>query len=275
MLRPTMPATPPSPYVRSAGQTGPGVVCLHSNAASSSQWRALMERLAPRYRAAAPDSLGAGRSPAWPSDHRVQLADEVALIEPVLAAAGERCALVGHSYGGSIALKTALLQPQRVSALALYEPTLFCLLEEESPGGAAANGIRDAAADAAAAIDAGDPDAAALRFIDYWMGAGTWQRMPAERRAPIAAAMSNVRGWAHALFSEPTRLQDLRALDCPVLLMVGSASPASGRGVARLLMRALPQAQLVEFPGLGHMGPVTHPEPVNAAIAAFLDETLR
>jgi pimeloyl-ACP methyl ester carboxylesterase len=265
----------PAPYVRSAGSAGPGVVCLHSNASSSSQWRGLLERLAPRYRVQACDGLGAGRSPAWPDDRDVGLHDEVALIEPVLASAGEHLALVGHSYGGSVALKTALTRPGRVAALAVYEPTLFCLLEEESPGSEAANGIRHAAADAAAAIDAGDRDAAAERFIDYWMGAGAWARTPAERRPPIAASMVNVRGWAQALFGEPTPLAAFRALDCPVLLMTGAASPPSGRGVVRLLASALPQVQVLEFPGLGHMGPVTHPEPVNAAIEAFLDRTLR
>ena len=71
------------PFVRSAG-SGPGVVCLHSNASSSSQWRALMELLAPRLRVLAVDSYGSGKSLEWPSDRVITLGDEVALIEPVL-----------------------------------------------------------------------------------------------------------------------------------------------------------------------------------------------
>jgi len=53
------------PHVREAG-AGPGVVCVHSNASTSTQWRALMERLSPQYHVLAADSLGAGQSPAWP-----------------------------------------------------------------------------------------------------------------------------------------------------------------------------------------------------------------
>jgi pimeloyl-ACP methyl ester carboxylesterase len=34
----------------------------------------------------------------------------------------------------------------------------------------------------------------------------------------------------------------------------------------------LPRVRVAEFKGLGHMGPVTHPETVNAAIAGFLRE---
>jgi len=261
---------PDLPFVREAGSAGPAVVCLHSNASSSSQWRALLERLAPRHRVYAPDGYGAGRSPAWPTGRDVALRDEVALIEPVLERAGARFALVGHSYGGSVALKTALTHPGRVAALAVYEPTLFALLEQQQPGNPVADGIRQAVADAGAALDAGDADAAARHFIDYWTGAGSWQATPAERRAPITAAIANVRGWGQALFGEPTPLQAFRALDCPVLLMTGRASRASALGVAGLLAGALPRVEVVEFEGLGHMGPITHPDIVNAAIADFL-----
>lgn len=259
----------PLPYFREAG-TGEGVVCLHSNASASAQWRPLMERLAPRFHVYAPDSLGAGKGPAWPSDRPVGLRDEVALIEPVLALAGSPYSLVGHSYGGAVALIAALAHRASVKAIALYEPTLFCLLEEESPGQEAANGIRLAAADAAAAVAAQKPFAAAERFIDYWMGTGSWAAMPAARQAIVAASMGNISGWAQALFGEQTSLEAFRALDVPVLYMVGARSPASSRGVARLLTGTLPQVTVVEFRDLGHMGPVTHPEPVNEAIAQFL-----
>ena len=161
----------------------------------------------------------------------------MALLEPVFAAAGEPFFLVGHSYGAAVALMAALARPERIRAIALYEPTLFALLDEEAPGQEAANGIRFAAADAAAAIDAGDHAAAAQRFIDYWMGPGSWSSMPEPRQAPIAASMVNVAGWARALFSEPTPLRAFRALDLPVLYMVGGQSPASARGVARLIDR--------------------------------------
>ena len=258
-----------TPYFREVG-AGPGGICLHSNASTSSQWRALMERLSSSYRVFAPDSLGAGKSPAWPVDHVVTLRDEVALLEPVFAAAGNPFFLVGHSYGAAVALIAALARPDRIRALALYEPTLFALLEEEAPGQEAANGIRSAAADAAAAIAAQDPAAAAQRFIDYWMGPGTWSRLPEVRQMPIATSMSNVEGWARALFSEPTPLQAFRALDVPVLYMVGAQSPPSSRGVARLLTNTLPTLTVMEFAHLGHMGPVTHPEVVNDAVAGFL-----
>jgi pimeloyl-ACP methyl ester carboxylesterase len=260
---------PQGPYFREAG-SGAGVVCLHANASTSSQWRVLMESLAPKFHVLAADSYGAGRSPAWPADRPVWLRDEVALLETVFARAGDPFALVAHSYGAAVALVAAVTQPRRVRALALYEPTLFALLDAESPSPNDADGIRDVAARAVAALDAGNPFGAAECFIDFWMGAGTWDHMPESRQAPIVASIANVRGWANALFGEPTPLRAFAGLDVPVLYMIGKNSPASSRGVARILTRALPRVEVVEFEGLGHMGPVTHPEVVNAAIASFL-----
>jgi pimeloyl-ACP methyl ester carboxylesterase len=256
------------PFYREAG-AGPGVVCLHSNASTSTQWRGLMDTLSGRFRVLAPDALGAGKSPPWPAAGAVGLRDEVALQAPVFDLAGDPFFLVGHSYGASVALVAALARPGRIRALALYEPTLFSLLEEEAPGSEAARGIREAAGDAAAAIDAGDNAGAARRFLDYWMGAGSWDGMPAARQGPVAASMANVRGWAAALFGQPTPLQAFRALDMPVLYMLGGQSPASSRGVARLLSQVLPRVTVREFADLGHMGPVTHPDTVNEEIARF------
>jgi len=261
---------PPDPFFREAG-TGPGVVCLHSNASSSAQWRALMDLLAPKFRVFAVDSYGSGKSPDWHSDRVITLGDEAAFIEPVLAKAGAPLALVGHSYGAAVALIAALTHPGRVRALAVYEPTLFSLIDAERPAPNDADGIRNTVARTVAALEAGSQDAAAGHFIDYWMGTGAWQQTPEARKPSIAASMANARRWAHALMTEPALLAAFRKLDIPVLYMTGKRSTASAHGVARLLTAALPRVEVVEFEKLGHMGPVTHPEPVNEAIRAFLE----
>src|SRR6185503_2126714 len=120
------------PFFREAG-SGPGVVCLHANASTSGQWRGLIDLLAADFHVLAPDSYGSGKSPEWHSDRVISLRDEVALIEPVLERAGSPLSLVGHSYGAAVALIAALTHPGRVRALALYEPTLFALVDAETP----------------------------------------------------------------------------------------------------------------------------------------------
>ncbi|WP_454741953.1 alpha/beta fold hydrolase [Cupriavidus necator] len=267
---PTTGMRQPEPFFREAG-AGPGVVCIHSNASNSGQWRGLMEHLAPKFHVLAPDSYDSGKGPHWPSDRIIYLQDEVALIEPVIRRAGSSLAFVGHSYGAAVALIAALANPDRVRALALYEPTLFALVDAETPPPNEADGIRNTVAGASAALEAGNQDAAAEHFIDYWMGTGCWKQTPEQRKPPIAASVNNVRRWAHALFTEPTPLRAFRSLDVPVLYMVGKRSPPSAHGVARLLTAALPRVELVEFENLGHMGPITHPDTVNQVIGEFLE----
>ena len=259
------------PFAREAGNpAGPGVVCLHANASSSSQWRSLIDTLAPEFRVFAPDSYDSGQSPSWPSDRVISLCDEVALIQPLLARAGSPCMLVAHSYGAAIALMAALAHPGRVGALALYEPTLFSLLGTSGPASGDAEGIIEAVAHAADALERGDTDSAARHFIDYWMGVGAWRRTPPARKPAIEASVKNVRRWAHALTTEPTPLAAFGALKMPVLLLAGKQSTRAAHGVVRVLRSALPQVEVTEFEQLGHMGPVTHAEVVNPVIAQFL-----
>src|SRR5262245_9889 len=208
------------PFVREAG-TGPSVVCIHSNASSSAQWRSLMELLSPTHRMLAPDCYGSGKSPDWPSDRTIRLDDEVDFLEPVLSAAGESCILIGHSYGAAVALIAALRHPGRVRALALYEPTLFAVVDAEQPPPNGADGIRNTVAAAVAALDAGDRESAARLFIDFWMGDGSWNLMPPPRRGPIADSIVNIRRWGHALTTESTPARAFAGVRVPVLYMVG------------------------------------------------------
>jgi pimeloyl-ACP methyl ester carboxylesterase len=257
-------------YHREAGR-GQAVVCLHASASSSAQWRPLMDRLAGRFRTLAADLYGSGRSPAWPGERPMWLADEVALLAPVFEAAGPRFHLVGHSYGGAVALRTALADPARIESLVLFEPVLFSLLTAKDPTQAAALEIAAVRDDTIAAVRAGDLDASGARFVDYWMGRGAWARTPQARRETIADQMRQVKAEWHAAFMEPTPLSAFAALDVPVLLLTGAESPLSSREIARLLAKTLPRVTSVEVSGAGHMAPLTHPEPVNALIERFLD----
>jgi pimeloyl-ACP methyl ester carboxylesterase len=229
-----------------------------------------MDLLAPGHRVLAPDCYGSGKSPDWPSDRVISLSDEVRFLDPVFAQAGDEFSLVGHSYGAAVALIAALAHPGRVRSLVLYEPTLFALIDADGPAPNEADGARKAVADTSTALDQGDPDAAARHFIDYWMQSGAWQATPADRKPAVAESVKNIRRWAHALFAEPAGGAAFATLRMPTLLMTGGLSTPAAHGVARRLARLLPRCRHHEFADLGHMGPVTHPQAVNAVIAEFL-----
>ena len=246
------------------------VVALHASASSGRQWQALQSQLADGYLVLSPDLYGSGDSPPWPPGRGLTLADEVALLEPVFEAAGGPFHLIGHSYGGAVAARAALTYPGCCRSLVLIEPVLFGLLVAEDPHQPAAREVVAVCQHTGAAVEVGALDSAAQRFIDYWMGTGTWAGTPPQRRAAIAAAMPGVRNQWTAIFAETTPLAAYSLLDLPVLYLEGTESPSSTRAVARLLTQALPNVTSAELNGAGHMAPLTHAGLVNAAIKEYL-----
>jgi pimeloyl-ACP methyl ester carboxylesterase len=61
-----------------------------------------------------------------------------------------------------------------------------------------------------------------------------------------------------------------RQIAVPALVLRGTQSPRPTRRIAELVAKALPAARLETIDGAGHMLPLTHPESVNAAVAAHL-----
>ncbi len=116
---------------------GEAVVLLHASAASRRQWKRLREEIGGRYRFIALDLYGYGET-RFPQDENglplqggFRIEHEVALVEHVLAGIDDPFHLVGHSYGGAVALHTALRHPTRVRSVFVHEPVLFHLLRLE------------------------------------------------------------------------------------------------------------------------------------------------
>lgn len=251
------------PYSLTDGE-GPAVICLHASGSSSSQWRRLIQAAQGEFRFISFDFLGHGRSPGQPA--HFDLACESDGIGNALSASREPVHLVGHSYGGAVAIALALRHAERIASLTVYEPVLFPLLD---PASAEHAEIMSVGWGIVKSARAGDLEAATAAFIDYWNGAGSWHALPPEQQERARARIEAVARHFEALFASALTLDRLRALHVPTLVLRGDRSPAAARAVcARLATLACVTVQTL--PGLGHMGPVTHAGTVNAAIVAHL-----
>src|SRR3954454_12489812 len=163
-------------YYRELG-AGPTVLCIHPSSSSWAQWKPLMARLSSRYRVVAVDIYGHGRSPWWQGDRDLTLADEVELIAPLLSESGP-VVLVGHSYGAAVALEVALTHPDRVTALALYEPASWGLLVQERPRGPGTREIQGLRDETDRLVREGRTAAATQLFLTYWAGPAAWDALP-------------------------------------------------------------------------------------------------
>jgi len=258
---------------REAG-TGFPVVCLHASAGGPGQWRSLMARLADRYRVIAPSRIGYGGNAPWPTDRPARLEDEVTALAPLLDTLGPSFAIVGHSFGGAVAFKAALRHPERVRALVVYEPGLFSALVRHRQGVPITAAFVALAEETTQAVKDGDLAGAAARFVDYWNGPGSWDATPAERRGAIQEGVRQLPAEWEASLGEPDILAELATLATPTLYLAGTASPVPGRALTDLIAPTLLRCEWREFEGVGHMGPVTHPDRVNPAIERFLDRTI-
>ena len=244
------------------------VLLIHSSGFTSRQWRRLGEQLAPRHRVIAPDLIGYGTAERWPAGEPFHFEKDVAALAALAALLGEPMHVVGHSYGGLLALQLALARPDLVRRIAVYEPVTFGLLDE--PEDAPAREAIDE-------IGEYRPDAAWLdevwleRFADWWQGPGAWRALPEETRRAFREVAWKMSQEVATLSADRTSRERYATITAPTLVLAGERTQPAELHVVRKLARMLPRAELQLVPGAGHMGPVTHAAAVNAAIAAFLE----
>lgn len=248
---------------------GVPVVLLHGSASDSRQWRSLTGWISGRYRVIAPDLPGYGASRAARMDGAT-LADVAAALRPLLV---ERTPvhIVGHSFGAAVALKTACMFPGQVRSLTLIETAAPGLLwTERDCDILETRDFLAAVRSSATALAEGDAWDSMRHIIDFWNGAGTWNRTSFGLRQALAAWAGQTHDDFAALASDTTTELDLAGVVCPVLSIRGSRSPAMTDAVAGFLRRALPFVRHVEIEGAGHMLPLTDPHIVDPMIGDFL-----
>jgi pimeloyl-ACP methyl ester carboxylesterase len=176
---------------------------------------------------------------------------------------GRPAVVVGHSYGGDVALGAALRHGEATSILAVaaYEPPMPWLeFWPKSPVAAGPPPPPVPDADGDDADGHTDADAAAAeQFFRRMVGDAAWDRLPEEakaaRRADGPALAAELR--AIRLTEAPF---DVAELTVPALFGRGELSSSRHRHSVAWLVEQTPGAELIEFPGANHGAHLTHPD---------------
>ena len=223
------------------------VVLLHSALGDSRLWRRQIDALRPTFEVAAPDLPGWGTTPL-PTE-------PFSFVEAV---AGELPAsLVGNSFGGAVALRTALAHQDRVDRLVLVGAGLPTWDWTEE--------MQDYFTAEEEAIDAGDLDAATEINLEFWVAPDHRDEVRPQQR--LALELQTAHEEPEVRWPE---LAPLSTLQLPTLVVVGEDDKADFVAIARHLAEEIPDAELAVVPGAGHLVGVEQPDELNTLLLEFL-----
>ena len=255
-------------HVRDDGpRSAPAVILLHGFGGSLHTWDAWAEGLADRYRVIRFDLHGTGLSAVDPEGDYTD-GRSLQLLAGLMDTLGlERASLVGHSMGGRIAWRFAFEQPERLQRLVLIAPDGF-----ESPGfeyGKSPNVPR------------------VLELMRYTLPRSLVRINLEQAYADTEVLSSAMLERYHDLLRAPgnrsallermrqVKLENpipmLRTIEQPTLLVWGKEDAFIPFTNADDYMRALPNAEMVAFDGVGHVPQEEIPARSLRYVRAFLE----
>lgn len=220
----------------------------------------------------APDMIGHGRARDWDGQgdiHSLCTRDALEIADKMAAKTGP-IDLIGHSFGGTIALRIALERPELLRSIVLIEPVLFAAARaDEAPE------YRDFIATHRvfeALMQAGDFGAAAQHFQSLWGDGRDFSQAPDSVRRYIMDRLPLISAQTDALHNDSAGIMGylrLEAMGLPVLLISGSETPPIMAAITRALVSRLPNVTQTVIAGARHMAPITHPNQVTEAMSTF------
>lgn len=253
------------------------VIYIHASGLGPEQWQAF---LSSDFQGRDQQTLcltGYGSVPFNPDMSALE--QDMDLLLELLSQQSQRIHLVGHSYGGALALLGALAaEPSPVASLTLMEPVAFGLVDQI-----------DAHTGSALAADfqwARDPQFDTPRprnlsewmerFVDFWSGAGTWRRRPPNKQRQLLAWGPKIASAVYHVNHTEIPSTALGRLGVPSLVLWGQRSTELSKSVSHWIANQLPNANNRSIRGADHFFPLSHPESVIPHLIAHFEgaETL-
>jgi pimeloyl-ACP methyl ester carboxylesterase len=240
------------------GQGAPALVFSHGLLMDREMFAPQVAEFARRHRCVTWDQRGHGLTEE--DDKPFSYWDSARDCLAVMDALGiERAVLVGMSQGGFLALRAALLAPERVVGLVLIA----------TQGGVDGEEVYDNFRGLKAEWSANGPLSAGPGLAQMLINAPEedarwlekWRAAPRARLGPCI----------DTLIARDDISGRLGEIACPALVIHGAGDHAIPEALGRKLAEALPDSRgFVSVPGAAHAPNLTHPAPVNLAIERFL-----
>lgn len=250
--------------------SGDPVVLVHGSWVDHNTWATVVPQLADSHTVVRYDRRGYSQTgtpePPWTVHDEAN--DLGALIEALELAPAH---VVTNSFGGNVAMRLVVKRPELIRTLAMHEPPVFDLLEDDPDSAALLEQNRRSIADVTARIEAGNPEGGARQFVEeVAFGPGVWEMLPPEMRDLFvrhAPTFANQTADPDELGAD---LEGLASLSKPTLLSHGTESPPLFPRAIDVLARTIPGAQRKVYEGAAHVPHFTHPDEVARTTRAFI-----
>lgn len=250
-------------YTDSGSRGGPTVVLGHGFFMDLSMFAPQVEYLESKgFRVLCWDARGHGGTetdPEQPFTYWDSARDLLAVLD---AAGVEHAVLGGMSQGGYAILHAALLAPERVDALILFDTEAGASSEQEK---VSYRGLFDAWTNPAVPLNELAPGLAGQLIGGTTADQAPWRVKWAASDRPA------IRQASECLMGRESLLDRLGEITCPALVLRGEFDGSSTADKSAALASGLPgSGPVVTIPGAGHAANWTDPDPVNAALGEFL-----
>ncbi|WP_366555111.1 alpha/beta fold hydrolase [Aquibaculum sediminis] len=248
---------------------GPTVVLLPGSCSTGGVWRPVIAAWKNRFRCVTTSLLGYGGTAERRSANDTAMSHESEMVEAVIARAGGRVHLVGHSFGGLVALAVALRGQAPLASITVLEAPAGDLLRN---AGEARHYAAFCAMKAAyfTAHRAGEAEAIKV-MIDFYGGQGTFAAWPRRVRDYVVATTPvNILDWASA-DGEALSMGALGTLDLPLLVIWGGGSHPAMQRANALIRESVDGATGVVIAKASHFMLGTHPDEVARLIGRHVE----
>jgi pimeloyl-ACP methyl ester carboxylesterase len=255
---------------------GRPVVMIHGNAGDLHDFEfGALDLLARNYHAIAFDLPGHGLS-KMPRQTNGKIQEQAVILHQALTALGiKNPILVGHSWGGAIALAYALLYPHEISALVLLAPAAYSDHHHDAPLGL----LLRLPLLSDVCITTLKPILARKLLERKLKNAFSPDPVPddyLESAADVWLDRKHLKAFIREDLMVDSSLQELspqyQKIRAPVIIVTGDSDlTVSPEKNAFSLHQVIANSELVVIPHAGHQIPETHPEAVGRAVdmAAF------
>ena len=193
-------------------------------------------------------------------------ADDLAAIIQAMGIAPAH--IVGHSYGGAIAVNLTLRYPELVRTLVLAEPAVSGVLGDTTENEAVSKESQAVRAEMKEAFASGDAGRIVRTYAAH-VAPGEFDKAPPKVRQMLLA---NVPAFQLDFSSRrsPFTCDDARRMAVPVLIVSGDRSPMGLQRIAEATASCAKAARLVRIPQATHWMQSDHAQAFNDAVLAFL-----